>query len=86
MTLTSDSGLVSGAASAASGAVRRVRLVRAACIDGQRHEPGAELDVPRLLALELCSSGKAERLPAAEAPKRAKAPAATPPTPTSTKG
>jgi hypothetical protein len=87
MALTSDSGLVPGAAHAASGPMRRVRLVRATCIDGQRREPGAEVDVPRMLAAELCSAGKAERVqPAAEPANRAKAPAAPSTPPSTTKG
>lgn len=71
------SALVAGglrAPASQSPAPVAVRVLRAVMLDGQRVEPGTELDVDRWLAAELITAGKAERVTptapaAAPAPK-----------------
>ena len=53
-------------------AIKTVTVVRPFCLEGQRKEVGDQIDVPRLLAVELVSFGKAQyTAPADEAPVQA---------------
>lgn len=46
----------------------RVRVLRAFCIRGERQEPGIELEVGDVTAVELVAIGKAERVAGEPAP------------------
>ncbi len=59
-----NSPLVSGGGGRpAAPAAGPVRLLRAICIKGERLEAGTEMQLERILASELISAGKAERVP-----------------------
>lgn len=56
--------------------VQNITVLRPFCVDGQRQEVGDQIDVPRLLAVELVNMAKAAYTPApAEAPAPVLAPA-----------
>lgn len=71
MVSAETSALVAGGMRAPAGkppAPIAVRIVRGVMLGGQRVEPGAELDLPPVVAAELVSAGKATRItPAAPA-------------------
>lgn len=54
---------------------KNVTVARPFCVDGQRKEVGDQINVPRLLAVELVNMAKATYTPKAEPPAPATEPA-----------